>query len=133
MQEAAMSANKVVVKYKDGTIRKGQTSNFFPNKTSFHLQPLKGGGVEVTLEELKAIFFVKDFDGSREHRKVYTDEVPGGGRKLRVTFRDGETMIGFTTGYTPDRPGFYLVPADLKGNNERVYVVKSATVRVEAA
>lgn len=126
-----MSANKVVIKFKDGSVRKGRTNNFFPNKASFHLQALDGGGVEVALEDLKAVFFVKDFDGSKEHRKEYTDRVPGGGRKLRVTFRDGESMIGFTTGYSPERAGFYLVPADLKGNNERIFVVKSATQRVE--
>ncbi len=33
--------------------------------------------------------------------------------------------------YSPDRQGFFLIPADLKGNNERVFVVKSATAKME--
>jgi hypothetical protein len=121
----------VVVKFKDNTIAKGQTANFFPNKTSFHLKCLDGETAVILVDELKAVFFVKDYAGKKEHRKAYTDTVPGGGRKIRVKFKDGETIVGFTTGYAPDRPGFYMVPADLKGNNERIFVVNSAAEKVE--
>jgi hypothetical protein len=41
--------------------------------------------------------------------------------------------VGYTTGYSPDRTGFYMVPADLKGNNERIFVVASATEAIEMA
>lgn len=57
--------------------------------------------------------------------------MPGGGRKIQVKFLDGETIVGYTTGYSSDRPGFFIVPSDLKGNNERVFVVKTATEKVE--
>jgi hypothetical protein len=80
---------------------------------------------------LKAIFFVKNYDGAKDHKKAYNDKVPGGGRKIQVKFLDGETIVGYTTGYSPDRPGFYIVPADLQGNNERIFVVKTATEKVE--
>jgi hypothetical protein len=126
-----MTANKVVLKFKDSSILKGQTNNFLPNKAMFHLQKLKGGQVEVQVEQLKAIFFVKDYDGAKDRKKVYEDKVPGGGRRIKVKFQDGETVIGYTMGYSPDRPGFFLVPADLGGNNERIYVVKTATEQVE--
>jgi hypothetical protein len=39
--------------------------------------------------------------------------------------------VGYTTGYSPDRAGFYMVPADLKGNNDRIFVVVSATESIE--
>jgi hypothetical protein len=126
-----MLTNKVVVKYKDNSIMKGQTNNFLPNKACFHLQRLEGGQIEVNIEDLKAIFFVKNYIGAKEHKKTYADKVPGGGRKIQVKFLDGETIIGYTTGYSPDRPGFYIVPADLKGNNERMFIVKTATEKVE--
>jgi len=126
-----MMTNKVVVKFKDNSIVKGQTNNFLPNKTFFHLQQIQGGPIEVHIEDLKAIFFVKNHDGSREHKKAYNDKVPGGGRKIQVKFLDGETIVGYTTGYSPDRPGFYIVPADLKGNNDRIFVVRTATEKVE--
>ena len=124
-------ANKIVVKLKDNTLLKGQTNNFFPSKTFFHLQQINGEQTEVVIEDLKAIFFVKDYDGDKNRKKTYTDKVAGGGRKIRVKFLDGETVVGYTTGYSSDRSGFYMVPADLKGNNERIFVVKSATEEIE--
>ena len=126
-----MLTNKVVVKFKDRRILKGKTNNFFPNKTSFHLELVDGEKTEIRLQELKALFFVKTFEGDQQHEKNYGDTVPGGGRKIKVRFSDGETIIGYTTGYSSDRTGFYMVPADLKGNNERVFVVVSATEAIE--
>lgn len=126
-----MVTNKVVLKFKDKTVLKGKTNNFFPNKTSFHLELVNGEQTEIHLEELKALFFVKSFDGDKRHEKNYADKVPGGGRKIKVKFSDGETITGYTTGYSADRAGFYMVPADLKGNNERIFVIASATEAIE--
>jgi hypothetical protein len=123
--------NKVVVKFKDKTVLKGKTNNFFPNKSSFHLELVSGERIEVHVEDLKALFFVKTYEGDKRHEKSYDDRVPGGGRKITVHFADGETVVGYTTGYSPDRPGFYMVPADMKGNNERIFVISSATSTVE--
>ena len=126
-----MATNKVVIKFKDNTIQKGKTSDFFPNKSNFHLEEMSGEIVEINVEKLKAVFFVKDFKGDKSRKDTYKDEIAGGGRKIKVKFFDGETVIGYTLGYSPDRQGFYMTPADLKGNNERIFVVKSATEKVE--
>lgn len=126
-----MESNKVVVKFKDNTVAKGKTSDFFPNKVQFHLEDMNGEIAEISIEDLKAIFFVKDFDGNKDHQDNYNDEIAAGGRKLKVLFMDGETVVGYTLGYSPDRQGFYMTPADLKGNNERIFVVKSATEKIE--
>ncbi len=37
-----MQANKVVARFKDGSIIKGKTSDFFPNKETCHLETLNG-------------------------------------------------------------------------------------------
>ena len=126
-----MVSNRVVIRFKDNSVLKGTTSNFFPNKDRFHLEQLNGQRIEVRIEELKAIFFVKDFDGNKDRKDNYGDKVAGGGRKISVTFADGETILGYTLGYSEDRSGFYLNPADLKANNERIFVVKSATQKIE--
>ena len=126
-----MTPNKVVVKYKDNNIAKGKTSDFFPNKTQFHLEDPTGQMVEIGIEDLKAVFFVKDFDGNKDHNYSYEDKIAAGGRKIRVAFNDGETVVGYTLAYAPDRQGFFMTPADLAGNNERIFVVKSATAKVE--
>lgn len=122
-----MQTNKVIVRYKDGTVKKGNTSDFFPNKASFHLNPLDGNIENVDVEALKAVFFVKDFEGNKDYKKKYEDTIHGAGRKIVVDFSDGESITGYALGYSPDRQGFFITPADLNSNNERVFVVKSAT------
>jgi hypothetical protein len=37
-----MTPNKVVVKFKDNSVIKGKTSDFFPNKAQFHLEEING-------------------------------------------------------------------------------------------
>jgi hypothetical protein len=125
-----MQANRVVVKFKDNKVLKGTTSDFFPNKNQFHLNILDGDVLNVQVEDLKAIFFVKDFTGNKDRKKAYVDEIAGTGRKMRVDFSDGESIVGFTLGYSPDRQGFYFTPADAGGNNIRIFVVKSATENI---
>jgi hypothetical protein len=77
-------------------------------------------------------FFVKDFSGNRERNEVlgFPIEKPVVGRKIRVDFQDGETLIGTTQGYDPNRPGFFIIPADTGSNNEQCFVVTSATKQI---
>jgi len=126
-----MEPSKVVVRMKDRTVVKGQTNDFFPNKLQFHVTTIEGNIEEVETEELKAIYFVKDYDGDKTHEYSYSDTITGGGRKVRVSFADGEEMVGYTQGYSPNRSGFFITSADLGGNNERVFVVVSATTEVQ--
>jgi len=122
---------KVVARYLNGKVLKGFTQDFFPNKDRFHLYPAakpSGDSVEVNLKELKALFFVHDFAGNRMHkeRKQYLEGEQPQGRKIEVTFADGETIVGSTLGYDPKRPGFFIFPTDPKSNNIRVFAVNSA-------
>ena len=126
-----MEPNKVVVKCKDNTMKKGTTRDFFPNKTHFHLEEMNGEILETRIEDLKAVFFVKDFEGNKIHKYRYDDNIAGGGKKIKVRFIDGETVVGYTLGYSPNRQGFFMTPADLQGNNERIFVVKSATEKID--
>ena len=125
-----MVSNKVVVQFKDGTIMKGSTSDFLPTKSRFHLNSLDGTVKEIDVEELKALFFVKDVEGNKDYNETYEDVIQGGGRKVEVEFNDGETITGYVLGYSPDRQGFIMSPADLNSNNERIFVVKSSAQSV---
>ena len=126
-----MAPNKVVVKFKDNTVAKGKTSDFFQNKAQFHLEETNGEISEISIQVLKAVFFVKNFEGNKEHQYNYNDQIAAGGRKIKVLFNDGETVVGYTLSYSANRLGFFMTPADLKGNNERIFVVNSATEKVE--
>ncbi|MDD5343143.1 MAG: hypothetical protein PHW12_01840 [Smithella sp.] len=39
-------------------------------------------------------------------------------------------MVGTTVGYQKDRPGFFVIPADPDSNNERCFVLSSATLEI---
>jgi hypothetical protein len=131
-----MIQNKIVVRYEDGKILKGQTSDFLPAKSTFHISlmdaPPGKSPVEVQVSGVKAIFFVKDFAGMRDHKDAqdFSSGKSVVGRKLKVVFKDGETLVGTTQGYDPKRPGFFVVPADTDSNNDRCFVVSSAVQNV---
>jgi len=123
----ASTANKVVVASLDKRRVKGYIFNFSPLRDSFRLFPepnaAQNAGADLSIKDLKAIFFVKDFSGNPERSE--TNALPEGarGRKLEVTFSDGETLIGTTEGYSPQKTGFFMFPADSQSNNSRIFVV----------
>lgn len=121
-----MTEEKVVARYKDKSVLKGKTSNFSRGVTAFYLHLIQGGVVRVVVEDLKAVFMVKTFEGNRDHTYTYKDNIPWGGLKIQVQFHDGEEMIGFTPYYPDSGENFILTPADLSCNNKEVYVVYSA-------
>jgi hypothetical protein len=124
--------NLVVVHYFDGTILKGTTGNFSPNKNVFHLQEQDGGEMkQVNIQDLKAVFFVKSFEGVPDYKEKPDLDRAGFGRKIRIHYRDGEVQNGYTQGYAPNRPGFLVFPCDPDSNNERIFVVTAATEKVQ--
>jgi len=124
---------KIVVRYQDGTILKGNSRDFFPNKSQFHLRPSDGGEmIVVNVADLKGVFTVRSFEGNPEQRSRRQDvEQSGLGRRIKVVFNDGEVVVGYTSGYSPDRPGFFVFPADPDDNTERIFVVAAATSSIE--
>jgi hypothetical protein len=129
--------NEVVVRFRDGSVTKGYTYDFNSNRDFFHVAELNGNKrtTEVSVLLLKAIFFVKTFEGNKAHRTFedFTREslknTPG--LKVKVTFSDGEVMYGSTHGYAPNRKGFFIFPANKDSNNERVFIVRESTSEVE--
>ena len=130
-----MTLLKVVVRFKDGSVKKGTAQNFSPENVSFHLLTSSGQTSVVKMEELKAVFFVKDYLGNKVRKdinKISRNNLQTGtGRMIRIIFSDDEMIIGYSTGYSPNRQGFFVIPADQEGNNERIFVITSATKRVE--
>jgi hypothetical protein len=127
-----MEPAKIVARFRDGQIKKGYSQDFFPNKPVFHLaKDARGTAGEpeaVQVNDLKALFFVKDFSGNpnyKEQKRFMEGDKPSG-RKVEVTFLDGEVLEGSVLGYNPKQSGFFLFLADPKGNNIRVFVVNNA-------
>jgi hypothetical protein len=119
--------NKVVVAYLDGRRSQGCVYDFSPLKETFRLVSESGllqqKGSEVELRDLKAVFFVKDFGGNSKYKESKKVEEGKPGRKIEVTFSDGEKVVGTTQAYNPKSKGFFVFPADAKSNSLRIFVV----------
>lgn len=125
--------HQVVLHYRDGRILKGITGDFLPHHERFHVTPPGDQAHEARLQDLKAVFFVRDLVGDSRHQKsnVPIPGVPLGGRRLRVVFEDGEVMVGATEAYHGEQTGFFLTPVDLGSNNARCFVVAGAAREIQ--
>lgn len=131
--------NLVVAKKKNGTMMKGSIGNFLPNKLSFHLNirtDEKESTIELKVEDLKAIFFVKRLEGDKTSHdvpeKITLPKIHALGKHISVNFVDGEVIEGFTHSLHLDRAGFYMTPNDATSNNIRIFVVLSSVAKVVA-
>lgn len=135
--------NLVVAKYRDGRMVKGVTYNFGAEKKAFHVHPFKEGekkegvrrGIEIAYSDLKAIFFVKSLEGRKQPKNISKlleeEEDKKGIMKVKVTFFDGETIIGTTYGYSREREGFFLLPLEKDSNNIRIFVIFDSVKDIE--
>src|SRR5215472_13819179 len=93
--------SKAVVAFLDGRRAKGFIYNFSPVKDRFRV-------------------FLEHDTLQRETNEFTTQNQ---GRKAEVTFQDGEKLVGTTDAYNPQKVGFFMVPADPRSNNLRVFVI----------
>ena len=127
---------KVVVRYLDGRVVRGHTANFNPAAASFLLDPADTSAsrdkVVVEVKQIKALFFVRNFQGNPKHRdkKTYRDGSGYQGRKVTVTFSDGEVFVGSTLSRDPHQLGFFVFPADPESNTIKAFVPNAAVKNV---
>jgi hypothetical protein len=132
---------KSVMRFRDGRMLKGYVKDFSPDRDDVIFDEAGTGRMHaISLEEMKAVFFVKSFEGDYGYRekKSYGIRRPVGNRAF-VRFKDGEHLVGFLEGKVPwqkgfflsgredvARKGFFLLPVDEGANNIKVFVVSSS-------
>lgn len=118
--------NMVVARYADGRTVKGSSLDVDPNRPKCHVRTAEGEMVEVALDDLKALFFVRSLTGDSKHVEgkdiAPVDPRLRGTRLIQVTFADGETLIGLATRFPPLKKLFFLTPVDTGSNNIRILV-----------
>ena len=134
LQSAPDDLRRVIVRFADGSILRGyfapEDSESLRDDSSgtFGVRRVDGEVEHVQLDSIKAVFFVKTFEGSRQYSefKVFTNQPNGRGVWIRVHFHDGEIMEGIASNSldTYTRPVFSLTPPDPRSNNESVLVSK---------
>jgi hypothetical protein len=131
-----MSVNHVVARFRDGRTIKGTTLNVDPTRLTCHVRTERGA-IEIKLNDLKALFFVKDPDGNPAHHEA-VDPTPGdprlvGAKRIAVRFEDGETVTGMSNRFPPLGKLFFMLPIDPRSNNIRILVNRAATVAITDA
>jgi hypothetical protein len=114
--------HRVVVHTVDGLTRRGTLHDPDLGGASLTLLPQPSGLPErLPAEKLRAVFFMLE-PGEKP-------PVPEGTR-VRVTFRDGRQVAGFSPDYDPAATGFFILPADTRTNTERIWVYRNAVRQV---
>jgi len=123
--------NRVVARFQDGVTLRGTTIDFSPTRRFFHVTE-NGATFELDATRLKALFFVRNFEGNAAYsEKKGFFARPNHGKKCMVEFKDGEVLFGYTLSYTSQGLGFFVFPGDPQSNNEKVFVVHASTASVK--
>lgn len=128
-----MLSNPVVIHFKNSGIKKGYLKKFAFYRDNFTLLEVdkknkvrSKGETDISVSDIKAIFFVKDLDGNKGYRETWDMAREGFGDRVEVTFVDGERIVGYAKDHAQKQTGFILYPADPKSNNYIVGVFHSS-------
>lgn len=121
----------VIARLTSGLVIQGLNTDFNPERTSFRVTCPEGGrGVEVKMKDLKALFFLRGESPAPDFRRargwVPPPDPVRDGKKVAVTFKDGETMVGYTLGYRPEKVGFWFYPGMASSPHEKVWICATA-------
>lgn len=120
-----LGEHRVVVHTLEGQVLRGTIADVDLDAPSLPLVTAAGGAPQpIAASRVKAIFFML---------------LPGGkppapeGRRVRVTFRDGRQVAGYSPDYQPEAVGFFMVPADTRTNTGRIWVYREAVKQVSVS
>lgn len=131
------NTKRVVARFKASKVVKGYLKAFSDETGAVIVEDTRSRMEHnIPVEDLKAVFFVKSFEGSSVYheRKIYGIR-ENMGRKVYLKFDDGESLVGFLEEKVPpekifnlSKPnpiarGFYMIPVDADCNNDRVFAV----------
>ena len=118
-------SRRVVVHTLEGLVKRGVVQDVDLDANELPLITSPGAGPEViSTEHVKAVFFM-----------LAPGEKPPApeGAKVRVTFRDGRQVAGFSPDYQENTFGFFMIPADARTSTERIWVYRSAVKQVSVS
>jgi hypothetical protein len=92
------------------------------------------GGIQILpYREVKAIYFVREWDGGLPERRAFQTRPKMAGLWINLRFRDGESLEGIIPNNLLgiESGGFSVIPPDPFANSQRVFVPRSALAGVE--
>jgi hypothetical protein len=118
-------AHRVVVHTLDGQVLRGTLTDANLEDPELKLETeAPGATTAVATAGVKAIFFMLS-PGEQP-------PVPQG-KRVRVAFRDGRQVAGFSPDYQEGGIGFFMIPADTRTNTGRIWVYQGAVKEVSVS
>ncbi len=106
-------------------MKRGSVSDLTLDAPEVLLAPQAGGALEpLAADQIKAIFFMLPAGAQPPSPE---------GKKVRVTFRDGRQVAGYSPDYDPQRVGFFMIPADTRTHTARIWVYRSSVRQVSVS
>jgi hypothetical protein len=138
------SPKKVLVRRFSGDTLPGYLpQSAFVRHNSIDLLDLSGRLISLSLNDIKTISYVRDFNLSdpvnpeRLNRRAFLARPRTEGLWLRLTFRSGDLLEGLAPtdrsllDALADDDGLFLTPPDTRSNTQRLYVPRSALAEVQ--
>lgn len=127
-QQAPVSVpgeHRVILHTIEGQVKRGAIKDVKLGDPQLQLKVANGGTELLPKERVKALFFMLA-PGTRAPAIE--------GNKVRVTFRDGRQVAGFSKDHKAATAGFFVIPADNRTNTERIFIFRHAiqSISVEA-
>ena len=109
--------HRVIVHTVEGQVKRGAIKDARLGDPQLQLHLANGGVETLPRERVKALFFML----APGARAPSTE-----GNKVRVTFKDGRQVAGFSKDHKGATSGFFVVPADNRTNTERIFIFRHA-------
>jgi len=131
LKELLSGRPKIVARTKNGKCFKGYLRDGrFLMRGILRMTTVDSQELPVDLNQLKGVFFVRDFDGNKHHleNKILLADPERPGIRVRLRFEDNETMEGVIENHLDllEASGFFFWPADPEANNDLIFVMKSS-------
>ncbi|MEW5743201.1 MAG: hypothetical protein AB1938_30075 [Myxococcota bacterium] len=107
--------HRVILHTLEGQVKRGAIRDADLCGPSLLLELPAGGSETISRDRIKALFFMLN-PGTRPPA--------ADGAKVRVTFKDGRQVAGFSRDHQSPQAGFFVVPADNRTNTERIFIYR---------
>jgi hypothetical protein len=134
MKGPSSTRKRVVVRKLDKGLVKGFLDPNGYLASEIEVLDREGRLVHVPMSEIKAVFFVRDFEGNpeRAERKVFRSRPRLAGLWVRMTFKDTEVLEALLPNnlLDVDPLGYLVTPPDVYSNNVRIFIPRVALTEI---